>query len=99
MNETIEVNGEVYKKVNNDTTKLQILVLQRGWVIVGNVTQNGDYLTITDTSVIRVWGTTKGIGEIAISGPTSKTKLDDCPTNTVHILTVVTRIDCDESKW
>ena len=96
---TIEINGETFTKLSNENTKRQIVVLQRGWVLVGMVTQDGDYLTITDASVIRVWGTTKGLGEIASGGPTSKTKLDPCPLNTVHVLTVVTRMDCDPGNW
>jgi hypothetical protein len=99
MNEVIEVNGEKYRKIDNSTTKKQIVVLQRGWVIVGDVSQDGDYLTIDNAAVIRVWGTTKGLGEIAMSGPTSKTKLDPCPANTVHVLTTVTRMDCDQANW
>jgi len=97
--ETIVLNNEVYRKISTETTKLQIVVLQRGWILVGKVTQEGDYLTITDASVVRLWGTTKGLGEIAMNGPTSKTILDPCPTNTVHVLTTVTRMDCNPEKW
>ncbi len=99
MENVIEVNGSKYRKIDGSNSKKQILVLQRGWVIVGDVTQDGDYLTIDNCSVIRVWGTTKGLGEIAINGPTSKTKLDPCPTNTVHVLTTVTRMDCASENW
>ncbi len=99
MKDIIEINGEKYHRIDSGNTKKQIVVLQHGWVIVGDVTQNGDYLTIDNASVIRVWGTTKGLGEIANDGPTSKTKIDPCPTNTVHILTTVTRMDCNANNW
>ncbi len=99
MNEIIEINGEQYKKVNSQSSKLQIIILQQGWVLVGRVSQDDDMLTISDCAVIRVWGTTRGIGEIAMNGPTDKTILDKCTDNIVHILTVVTRMDCEQGNW
>ena len=99
MKDEIELNGKTYKAVINETTKKQILVLQRGWVIIGDVTQDGDYLTVTNCAVIRVWGTEKGLGEIALNGPTSKTKLDPCGDNTIHVLTTVMAMDANEEKW
>jgi hypothetical protein len=80
------------------TKKKQIVVLQRGWVVVGDVTTVGDELTIENASVIRFWGTTKGLGEL-VDGPTEKTKLDPCGTVTAHALAVVLRIDVDAQKW
>ncbi len=77
-----------------------IVILQRGWVMVGDLTQDGTEMTLRDASVIRVWGTDRGLGQIAKDGPTGKTKLD--PTNgevKFHELTVVARIKAEESKW
>lgn len=70
----------------------QIVVLQRGWIVVGHVTRDGDELTITNASVIRRWGTTKGLGQL-VNGPTLTTKLDPCGVIRAHILTVVMTID------
>ncbi len=80
------------------TPKKQIVVLQRGWVVVGDVIQNGDELSIENASVIRYWGTKKGLGEL-IDGPTPTTTLDPCGTVTAHVLAVVLRIDVDAEKW
>ncbi len=99
MKDKIEIDGIEYCRCDDINSKKQIVVLQRGWVIVGDVSQEGDYLTIDNASVIRIWGTTKGLGEIAEGGPTDETKLDPCPTNTVHVLTIVTRMNCNEDKW
>ncbi|MCP4489815.1 MAG: hypothetical protein GY820_21230 [Gammaproteobacteria bacterium] len=99
MKEVIEVDGQQYRKIDTNYAKKQIVILQRGWVVVGDVTREGDELTINKCSVIRVWGTTKGLGEIALAGPTPKTKLDPCPQVTVHILTTVARMDCNYDNW
>ena len=78
---------------------VKICVLQRGWVVVGRVSQIGSTVTIDDGAVIRRWGTTRGLGEIANGGPTAETVLDPVPRVTVHELGVVAMIDCDASKW
>jgi hypothetical protein len=78
---------------------LRIVILHRGWVVVGRVTQTPDEVTIHNASVVRVWGTTKGIGEIALNGPNSKTVLDPCGTMRVHPLAVVGTVDCAQEKW
>ena len=52
-----------------------IVVLDRGFVYVGEVEDQGEYLHITNAKNIRVWGTTKGLGELR-DGPLSGTKID-----------------------
>lgn len=80
-------------------TKKQIVVLQRGWIVIGDVEKSEAEVNITNCSVIRVWGTSKGLGEIAFSGPTGKTILDECPDISVHPLTVVLYMNVNEDKW
>lgn len=75
-----------------------IVVLQRGWVAIGTFYQCGDQCRLEDASVIRQWGTTKGLGEL-INGPTSKTVLDPCGTLKFHELTIVTRMEVNAEKW
>jgi hypothetical protein len=77
----------------------KIVVLQRGWVVIGNVEQTETEIRITNCSVIRIWGTTKGLGEIAEGGPTSKTVLDPCPPVTAHPLSVVFCMYVNEANW
>jgi hypothetical protein len=79
---------------------VKIVILQRGWTMVGRFERNGSDCKLHNASVIRAWGTTKGLGEIAKGGPTSNTKLD--PTNGVvefDYLTVVATISCEEKSW
>lgn len=56
-----------------------IAVLDRGFVYVGTVTPEGDMYRITGCKNIRVWGTTKGLGEL-VNGPLTGTKLDEVGT-------------------
>ena len=104
---TIEVNGEKYvseadykaKKGAIVESKKQIVILQRGWVAIGDYSvKNGECL-LTDAAIIRTWGTTKGLGEIAENGPTSTTKIDRCPDMRFHPMTVIARIDVVAEKW
>lgn len=53
----------------------QIVVIDNGFVHVGDCTSTDGFLRIDNCKNIRVWGTTKGLGEL-ISGPTSKTTVD-----------------------
>lgn len=100
---TINEATYVLKGSQQDYTEkgdIKIVVLQRGWVMVGRFERNGSECKLHKASVIRNWGTTKGLGEIAFGGPTSSTKID--PTNGVvefDYLTVVATIACNESKW
>ncbi len=55
----------------------RIYVLQARWVLIGTVQEDGENIFLTDASVIRRWGTTRGLGEIALTGPTKNTVLDD----------------------
>lgn len=79
--------------------KIEIVIAQRGWVFVGDVTEEGDKVIITKAKNIRRWGTTKGLGQIASNGPTEHTVLDPAGTVTLHPLTIVARIDCTGDKW
>lgn len=78
---------------------VRIVILQRGWVMVGRYSQVGEDCKLTNCYVIRNWGTTKGLGEIALNGPTDKTILDPAPETEFHILTVVASMKCTEAKW
>ena len=102
---TITIDGVEYVKKSDipkgqsKPSTIQIVILQRGWVIIGRYREEKDEFVCDDSKVIRVWGTTKGIGELALEGPKSNTKLDE--TGTVRSLktTIVARINVDESKW
>ena len=78
---------------------MKIVVLQRGWVLVGNFREVSETEhELTDASVIRQWGTTKGLGEL-VKGPTPSTTLDPCGRATFHPMTVVFKLDVEEAGW
>jgi hypothetical protein len=79
----MSINGVEYVRkdsVGKDEIKgdIKIVVLQRGWIVVGRFERDGTQCKLHNASVIRIWGTTYGLGEIAEGGPTSSTKLDKC---------------------
>lgn len=81
-------------------SKIKIVVLQRGWVVVGSYSHNATEATLENAATIRVWGTTKGLGELAQDGPTSTTKLDKAGTIRFERLTSVLVLDVkDDAKW
>lgn len=71
----------------------KIVVLQRGWIVVGDVHHEGTTVVVNSASVIRRWGTTNGLGQLALAGATKETILDLCGTVRAHELAVVMYID------
>lgn len=101
----VKINGVDY--IRKDSVKqedvkgdIKIVILQRGWIVVGRFERNGSDCKMSNASVIRTWGTTNGLGEIAKKGPTGSTKLDKCyGIVQFDYLTVVATIDCVEAEW
>ena len=98
INGTKYIRGDIAIK-QEVVGDIKIVILQRGWVMVGRFERNGSDCKLHNASVIRSWGTTKGLGEIALK-PTKDTKLDKC-NGLVQFdyLTVVAMVDCDEKGW
>lgn len=100
--ESIVVNGVTYyaNKQSEFDGLLKIVVLQRGWVLIGRFEREENLCKLHNASVIRIWGTTKGLGELASDGPTSSTKIDKCfGVVEFDFLTMVFSLSADESKW
>ncbi|MFA6067546.1 MAG: hypothetical protein WC810_03095 [Janthinobacterium sp.] len=101
----ISINGIVYVPKSTQQEKeivgdIKIVILQRGWVMVGRLERNNSNCKLHNAAVIRSWGTTKGLGEIAKNGPTDKTFLDKTyGVVEFDYLTVVASITCEVSKW
>lgn len=67
-------------KTKLKNTNKQIVVLDRGFVYVGEVSDEGENIRISNAQNIRRWGTTRGLGEL-VNGPVANTILD--PVGTV----------------
>ncbi len=76
-----------------------VVVLDRGFVYVGNATCDDDWCVISDARNIRVWGTTAGLGELVQNGPTPKTELDVVGTVRAPMRAVISVIDTERGKW
>ena len=76
----------------------QIVVLDRGFVYVGNVVIDGDWLTITNAKNIRRWGTTRGLGEL-INGPLEDTRVDFSGVVKAPLKSVIHLIECEAESW
>lgn len=76
----IELIGLALEQTGNNQKQSRsfgqnIMVLDRGFVYVGDVTDEGDFVRITNAKNIRQWGTSQGLGELR-NGPLGSTKLD-----------------------
>lgn len=84
--------------MSTKTAQPTIVVADKGFVFVGHVTRHEDgSLTIAHARNVRVYGTTKGLGELRL-GPTAKTVLDDCGVVRVPRHAVIFTLAC-ESGW
>ncbi|MDE1901488.1 MAG: hypothetical protein KGI37_07590 [Alphaproteobacteria bacterium] len=78
----------------------RILVLPRGWVVVGDFSKMGTQVKLSNASVVRRWGTDHGLGQLANEGPQENTKLDSAPQGIqVHELAIIAQFPCNPAKW
>ena len=78
---------------------VQIVVLDRGFVYVGDVTVDADWVTIRNARNIRRWGTTLGLGELAELGPRPETKLDPAGSVRAPHRALIALIACEPGAW
>jgi hypothetical protein len=99
--EVIKIDDVEYLRRDSipDTSgDIKIAVLDRGFVYVGRVSYEGDFMILKNARNIRYWGTTKGLGEL-VNGPLSTTKLDMVGTVRVPMRALISLIDVVGAKW
>lgn len=90
--------GCEHKEEKEDTRDVRIVILQRGWVMVGVFSKSNSQCSLDSGFNIRQWGTTKGLGEL-VNGPLLATKLDPVPHVEFHELTIIATLKVNASKW
>jgi len=97
----IMINGIKYiSEEENNNLPIKIVILQRGWVVIGRYSEEeNDMCVLTDAYVIRRWGTSDGLGQLALNGKQSETKLEKTGIIKFHKLTSVGFIDADFNIW
>lgn len=98
----VTINGVEYVPKGSDEPKnsnIKIVILQRGWIMIGRWSQSGDMCALDNAYVIRSWGTSSGLGQLALEGKQSSTKLDKAGHVDFHVLTVVATMNCKEDLW
>lgn len=81
---------------------IYILVCEFRFIIIGNELPSHDpkKIKLGKASCIRKWGTTEGLGELAMKGKLPGTILDPLPEGTILDEDFVKmRVPCDQTKW
>ena len=98
--ESIKIDDVEYVRKDSAPANgdIKIVVLDRGFVYVGRVTLDGDFVVIAGAKNIRKWGTSKGLGEL-VSGPRANTVRDTVGTIRAPLRAVIHMIEVEQSKW
>ncbi|MEV0360111.1 hypothetical protein AB0H71_29035 [Nocardia sp. NPDC050697] len=99
---SITLDGVEYVPKGSEEPKnsnIKIVILQRGWVFIGRYSEDGDSCALDNAYVIRRWGTTNGLGELALEGKKTNTKLDKVGRVEFHRLTIVATLNAKEELW
>jgi len=76
-----------------DISGQHIAVLDRGFVYVGDVSRDGDFIVISNAKNIRKWGTSLGLGEL-VNGPLKSTVLDPVGSMMAPLKSLIHLIPC-----
>ena len=85
-------------KVERIDHGLQIAVLDRGFIYIGDVATDGEWCYIANAWNIRRWGTTRGLGEL-VNGPLANTVLDRVGDVRMPMTTLQHLIVVEAAKW
>lgn len=78
---------------------IRIVVLDKGFVSVGVYSQGPEWCSLDNACVVRRWGTSGGLGQIAAEGPSDRTILDKTPKQHFPVKSIVKTIECNQEKW
>lgn len=94
----VTIDGQRYV-LACDSGPIKIVVLERGFVYVGRVSEEGDPVIVIHgaRSIIR-WGTSQHLGEL-VNGPLPDTKLGAVCTVQCRINQVIHMIEVHQDGW
>lgn len=78
---------------------IRIVILDKGFVAVGVYSQGSDWCSLENAAIVRRWGTSNGLGQIAEAGPTDRTILDKTPKMHFPAKSIVNTIECNADNW
>jgi hypothetical protein len=94
----IIVDGERFLRAC-DAGPIKIVVLERGFVYVGRVDEEGDpVVTIHGARALIRWGANKHLGQLA-NGPLPETNLGDPCTVQCRVNQVIHMIEVSQDAW
>jgi len=94
----VTINGRRFVAVE-ELGEIKLVVLERGFVYVGRVSEAGGITTIRGARSIIRWGTTQHLGEI-VNGPLENTKLGASCTVTARTTPqVLHTIEVSQEHW
>jgi hypothetical protein len=94
----IVIDGERFVRAC-DSGPIKIVVLERGFVYVGRVDEEGDpVVTIHAARCIVKWGTSRHLGQL-VAGPLSDSKLGDPCTVQCRSSQIIHMIEVDQNAW
>lgn len=76
-----------------------VVVLDRGFVYVGEVLRKGDMYVMPAGRNIRYWGTDKGLHQLVTSGPTTDSKVDAPALVRIPARAVISLHETDGALW
>ena len=83
--------------------EVRILVCERGFVLIGRPREhptNPMFLIVDDCAIVRRWGTTKGLGELAEKGLLNNTVLEPEGQGVeLNKRCIYRSIPCAKEKW
>lgn len=78
---------------------MHLVILPRGWVMVGVCRETNNKLYMKNASVVRHWGTSKGLPELANNGPLSNTMLDGKCEMEFPMSSIIAKLKCNKKAW
>ena len=78
---------------------MRLVILPRGWVMVGQAKIENNTLYLSNASVVRIWGTSCGLPELANKGPLKNTVLDGKCSMEFPMSSVIATIECNADAW